>query len=300
MISRLLDRWPQKVGALVLATVVWFFVSTSEVTTTQRSLLVPLSVEGVGERRVAVGLPEFVEVTVTGPSNRVDRLRPENIEAVLDLSGLQGEFDQTIDVRPPQGIDLIRVNPEQVIGFLEQVSSKQVPVSVVWLQEPPPDTQALAVPQPASISVSARDEILERVDRAVAPVRTTSGSTEVSLYAVDAQGLPVRDVTLSPSTASVATNEREIFVRRDVRVELEAPTSDRIEAVRLAGDEASILGPPSAIRDVDTVLARVEPETVPQEPGRYTLTVRLQLPPDVVAVRAPSANVTVIDPALPR
>ena len=300
MIARLLDRWPQKVGALVLATVVWFFVSTSEVTTTQRSLLVPLSVEGVGERRVAVGLPEFVEVTVTGPSNRVDRLRPENIEAVLDLGGLQGEFDQTIDVRPPQGIDLVRVNPEQVIGFIEQVSSKQVPVSVVWLQEPPPDMQALAVPQPSSISVSARDEILERVVRAVAPVRTTSGTTEVQVYAADAAGLPVRDVTLSPATVAVATNEREIFVRRDVRVELETPSSDRIGMASLASDEASVVGPPSTIRDLASVVARVEPETVPQEPGRYTLTVRLQLPPDVVAVRAPSANVTVIDPAVAR
>ena len=300
MIARWVDRWPQKVGALLLATVVWFFVSTSEVTTTQRSLLVPLSVEGVGERRVAVGLPEFVEVTVTGPSNRVDRLRPENIEAVLDLSGLQGEFDQTIDVRPPQGIDLVRVNPEQVIGFLEQVSSKQVPVSVVWLQEPPPDTQALAAPRPEAISVSARDEILERVVRAVAPVRTTSGTTEVQVYAADAAGLPVRDVTLSPATIAVATDEREIFVRRDVRVELEAPTSDRIGMASLAGDEATVVGPPSTLRDLAAVVGRVEPETVPVEPGRYTLAVRLQLPPDVVAVSAPSANVTVIDPALAR
>lgn len=300
MIARLLDRWPQKLGALVLAMVVWFFVSTSEVTTTQRSLLVPLSVEGVGERRVAVGLPEFVEVTVTGPSNRVDRLRPENIEAVLDLSGLQGEFDQTIDVRPPQGIDLVRVNPEQVIGFLEQVSSKQVAVSVVWLQEPPPDTQALAVPQPASISVSARDEILERVVRAVAPVRTTSGSTEVQVFAADAQGLPVRDVTLSPATVTVATNEREIFVRRTVGVELETPAPDRISAASLAENEVPVVGPPSVLRDLESVVARVEPETVPREPGRYTLAVRLQLPPDVIAERSPTANVTVIDPSFAR
>ena len=296
----LLDNWPQKLGALALATLVWFLVSTNEQTTTQRSLLVPLAVEGVGERRVAVGLPEFVEVTVSGRSNRIDRLRPENIEAVLELTGLQGEFQQTIDVRPPQGIDLLRVNPEQVIGFLEQVSSKEVPVEVVWLQEPPPDVDLRATPEPVSISVSARDEILERVALAIAPVAPEPGAVEAPLFAADASGMPVREVTLSPAAVQIDVRERSMLVRREVGVALARPETARVEGASLTADTAVLLGPPSAVEGLESVTATVDPATIPSAPGRYTLAVRLDLPGDVSALESPSATVNVIDPSLPR
>ena len=296
----MLDNWPQKLGALLLAGLIWLLVSTSEQTTTQRSLLVPLTVEGVGERRVAVGLPDFVEVTLSGPSNRVDRLRPENIEAVLELTGLQGEFQQTIDVRPPQGIELIRVNPEQVIGFLEQVSSKQVPVEVVWLQEPPPDVVLDAAAEPGTIQVSARDEILERVAVALAPVMPEAGDVETTAFAADATGLPVREVTLSPARVAVAVVERPILVRREVAVDLTPPSAERVGAVSLTGEAATIIGPPSTIDGIETVRATVEPATIPSGAGRYTLAVQLELPTGVIALEAPSASVTVTDLSLPQ
>ena len=299
-IRRLLDNWPQKLGALLLAALVWYLVNTSEQTTTQRSLLVPLAVEGVGERRVAVGLPEFVEVTVSGNSNRIDRLRPENIEAVLELTALQGEFQQSIDVRPPQGIDLLRVNPEQVIGFLEQVSSKEVPVEVVWLQEPPPDVELRAAPDPPTISVSARGEILERVALAIAPTTPEAGEVEAQVFAADASGMPVREVTLSPATVQVEVRERDLLVRREVEVALTAPGTARVGRTGLTADTAVLLGPPSVVDGLDSVTATVDPATIPSAPGRYTLAVRLELPDGVSALEAPSATVTVVDPALPR
>lgn len=300
MTRRLLDHWPQKLGALVLAVLIWILVSTSETTTTQRSLLVPLSVEGVGERRVAVGLPDFVEVTISGPSNRVDRLRPENIEAVLDLTGLQGEFQQTIDVRPPQGIDLIRVNPEQVIGFLEQVSTKQVPVEVVWLQEPPPDVLLEASAEPSTISVSARDEILQRVVVALAPAVPQEGEATVSVFAASAAGLPVREVTLTPPEVSVTASSRPIMVRAQIPLELAPLSVERVRTAQLTQESVEVVGPPSQVEALDTVVAHVDPATVPAAPGRYTLAVRLELPADVVAVETPAASVNVADVGLPQ
>lgn len=291
--TRLLENWPQKLGALLLAALLWFFVSTNADSTTQRSLLVPLSVEGVGERRVAVGLPDFVEVTVAGPSNRVDRLRPENIEAVLDLSGLQGEFQQTIDVRPPQGIDLLRVNPEEVIGFIESVSSKQVTVEVALVGDPPEDVVATSEVDPETVSVSARTEILERVVRAVAPAPPAEGETEVRIFATGADGLPIRDVTLTPATVAVRTRWQPYLIEKEIEVQLEEPASDLLADASLSSGTVSVAGPPSALRDLDSVTARVDPATADRAPGRYTLPVQLDLPSAVVAVDPPDVSVTV-------
>lgn len=299
MMERLLDHWPQKLGALVLALVVWFFVSTSETTTTQRSLLVPLNVEGIGERRVAVGLPDVIEVTVTGPSNRIDRLRPENIEAVLDLTGLQGDFQQTIDVRPPQGIELEDVSPEQVIGFLESVTSKEVPVDVVWLRDAPEDTALSSRAEPSTIAVSARTEILARVQVVIAPVPAEAGEVETAVFAATEDGMPVRDVTLSPDSVTVTTRARELLERREISVVLEGSAMERITNASLVRDTVTIVGPPSTLDELESVVARVDPETVPDAAGRYTLPIRLELPPSTFVVDAPSASVTVVDPSLP-
>lgn len=298
MTSRILENWPQKLGALLLAALIWFFVSTSETTITQRSLLVPLAIEGVGDRRVAVGLPDVVEVTISGPSTRVDRLRPENIEAVLDLGGLQGEFQQTIDVRPPQGIELIRVNPEQVIGFLETVTSKEVPVNVVRLGSPPADTQLRSSTEPSMVTVTARTEILQRVTLALAPIPAAAGEVDIAVFAADSEGFPVREVTIEPATIAVTTVARPLFVQRSLPVTLEPPDADRIGSVDLATTSATVIGPPSTLATIENLVARVDLETVPTATGRYNLPVRLELPAGVMTVEAPMASVTVVDPAL--
>src|SRR5690606_6031456 len=128
LLRRLAQNWPSKLAALAIAFLIWLFVTSSATTTTQRSLVLPLVIEGIDEDEAAVGLPEFVEVSVSGPSARIDRLRPDMLRATLDLNDIDGEFERPVVVQSPQEIRLLRVEPADVIGFVETVARRSFPV----------------------------------------------------------------------------------------------------------------------------------------------------------------------------
>jgi hypothetical protein len=74
---------------------------------------------------------------------------------VLDLSGSSGDFAAPVGVSPPQGVVLERVNPAEVLGILERVATRQVPVTVVHLGDAPADVRLFSVAEPATSSTSA-------------------------------------------------------------------------------------------------------------------------------------------------
>ncbi|HLV12566.1 MAG TPA: hypothetical protein VKY42_08975, partial [Trueperaceae bacterium] len=83
LLHRLSRNWVPKVASLVIAFLVWLFVTSSSAALTQRSLFLPLQVDGVEQGFVPVGLPQSVAVSVSGPSLRVDRLTPDMLRASL-------------------------------------------------------------------------------------------------------------------------------------------------------------------------------------------------------------------------
>jgi YbbR domain-containing protein len=291
LLHRLAHQWPRKVAAVLLAFLMWIFVSTAETGTAQRSLLVPITTLGNTPDQVVVGLPPFAEVTVSGPTNRVDRLRPESIEAVIDLTGRSGDFQAPVVVTPPQGVVLERVNPNEVLGILERVTSKQVPVQVVYLGTAPADVRLRSVPEPDVVTVRGRAPRLERVAQVIVAVDPEGGEDVVAPYAADAAGRPVDEVTVAPASVTVTTAAEPVLVRREVALELEAPGHPRVLEAVLDRETAVVAGPPTVVGAIATLTASVDLPTEGPPGGRYTLPVTLATPDGVVNVSEVTATV---------
>lgn len=289
LLAMLAHNWPQKLGSLAIAFVIWLFVTTSSVTTTQRSLLVPLTVEGVSQSQVAVGVPQVVEVNVSGPSSRVDRLRPENITATLDLSGLSGEFQRPISVQPPRGIRLVGVSPGDVIGFLETVGNRTMEVTVALSGSPPKDQLLSAAADPASVTLTGQDQNLQKVARVVAVAPARAGQATSHPVAVDGSGVPVANVKVTPSTVTVHVQGQTALVTKSVPIDLTPPSAPNLEGAALTQPDVTLAGPATALSGIDRVKGTVQPPTGPVAAGRYTLPVRLDLPQGVAALSAPTA-----------
>lgn len=297
LLNVLLHAWPQKLGALVLATLIWMFVNVNDTSITQRSLLVPITVEGLQSNSVTTGLPDFVEVTVAGPSGQVDRLRPDNFQAVLDLEGQGGPFEEPITVLSPQTVELRRVNPTDVIGTVEAVTEKTVPVDVVVVGDGPGDVKLVTAVEPAQVTVRARASTLDRVARVLAPVRPSPGERSTTPYAVNAAGLPVPGVEIEPAQVQVGVVERPILVTRDVPVELQTPSVPGFTVTAgLEQEQVRLIGPPGLVDSLESVPATVTLQTEEPEAGGYTLPVTLELPEGVQAVGSIAANVRLSRP----
>ncbi len=300
MLARWLNNWPQKLGALALAIFLWFFVSTDDSSITQRSLLLPLTVQGLNEDQIAIGVPEQIEVTVSGPSNRVDALRPENFEAVLDLSESSGEFQETIRVFPPQGISLQRSNPQDVIGIIETVSSKTVPVTVAVFGELPAESFLIARAEPTSAIVRGRGEPLSQVVTAVAIIKASENEQTVRLFPADAQGQPVSNITVEPLEATVSFIREAVLHTRRVDLNFQTPEVEPlvIASATLSQSDLLLAGPRDSLATLSRVNATVELDTRQLIEGSYTLELRPQLPSGVTALETPTVNLRLVRPPL--
>ncbi len=282
-------NWPQKLGALLLAFVMWLFVTTSSVTTTQRSLLVPLTVEGVNQSQVAVGVPKVVEVNVSGPSSRVDRLSPDSITVTLDLSGLSGEFQQQINAQPPRGIQLVNVSPSDVIGFLETVGNRDMALTVALGGSPPGNQLLSVVSDPATVTLTGQEQLLQKVARVEVVAPAKEGSFQEHPFVVDDAGVPINNVKIAPSTVTIQVSARTAMVTKSVPIDLAQPSAPNLQEATLSQPDITLTGPPDVLAGIDSVKGTVQPPTGNVDAGRYTLPVRLELPAGVAALSTPTA-----------
>ena len=123
------DFW-LKLFSLALAVLTWFTISSAirQETSPRTTLaLTPLvlrsfpnlpvvvlsSAENVRSCRVE---PQMVEVSVEGDAKTVRNLEARDIRVVLDLTGIEAAHDlkKRVEVFPPAGVTLVKVDPEQV------------------------------------------------------------------------------------------------------------------------------------------------------------------------------------------
>lgn len=293
----LLNNWPQKVLALSLAILAWFSINQNTRSTSQRELSVPVTVEGRASDQIETGAPRFVNITVAGETSQVNRLRPENFDAVLDLSGLEGEYEQTIIVVPPQGVRLLNTEPDTAIGVVESIDTKTVPVETAVLGAMPDDMVLDALAEPSEVIVRGRSSTLEDIDKAVALINTRQEG-EVTLYATNTDNRPVPEVTLEPNTVSISLGSEPVLHTRSVPLSVSEPETDLVLSdFSVSQPSLEVAGAEEVLADLQSVDASVETDTTPAfTPGEYTLEVRPQLPDGVRALERVSVSFSLAAP----
>lgn len=288
LLKRLLRNWPSKLVALAAAALFWGLVTSSSTSITQRSFLLPLEVDGVGPSVAAVGVPEVVEVSVSGPSARVDRLRSDQLLATLDLTGVTTSFERQVQVQTPPDIRLLHVDPEGVIGFLEEVVSREAVVEVALLGSAPAGEELSGSAEPQRVTITGRKQAVDQVVRAVALAPARGG--DVELLALDMAGQPVPGVTFAPEAVSVTFTTTAVLRTKDLALSFTPPADARLVSATLSDAHVTVAGSPAALADLQSVSATVDSPTGETPSGRYTLPVRLTLPAGVVALSTPTVT----------
>ena len=302
-LATLWNNWPQKLGALALAVFVWYFVNLSNTDVSQGTFTVPVSVEGVNPDQVPSGVPETIEVIVSGPSRGVNRLRltPERLDATLDLSGVSGSFQRPILVSVPQDITILNRIPSEAVGTVETVGTKTVPIEVGLLD----GGDGLLVPSyaPSTAVVRGRSSVLERVARVLATVQPTTGEQQVTLYTVTENGKPVSDPVLSiePATLTVTVNAAPVLYTKTLPLSVPAPDTAPLilQSFSPSQDTLRVAGPKDVLETLEAVTGSVELDTTSLAAGEYTLQVVPQLPDGVAALGTVTAQVSLEQPTPP-
>lgn len=284
-LARLLHNGYLKLGALLVALVFWVFVHNDSALITQRVFRAPLNVEGLGPGQLAPGVPDRVEVRLSGPASRIRAMNPEGIDAVLNLRGVSGDFEEDVRVFPPQGISLVGVSPREIIGSVEVRVSKRVPAQAVRLGNEPEGAVVGATVVPSEVSVSGAETLLARVTQVLVPFDAQSVRDRAAPYAADENGDPVEGVSVSPRLVRLEAARSDVLYTKGVPVALTPPTLPGLEVIsaRLNRTEVTVAGSQTALASLSEVRATL-PETPQLRPGQYTLGVTLDLPEGVVAL----------------
>jgi hypothetical protein len=232
---------------------------------------------------------------------RIDRLRPEAIEALLDLSDLSGDFSVQIMVAPPQGLTLERVVPNEVIGLVEAVELREVPVSLHALDFDATEQQLRSSVRPETATVRGRAAVVAQVAAVVVPVTAAEiSSTSSDLrpgFAIDRNGLPLPEVSVAVNRFELAWSIEPLWSLR--RVETEAPDAEQGAWRLLEAPPSSIeiAGPRGSIERIDSVVLDVQWPTGALSAGEYTLMLQARLPAGMVAIESIEVRARYAPPA---
>jgi YbbR domain-containing protein len=209
----LLGNWKLKVLAIVVATVVWFFVVSAD--RSQIGFAAPIEYIGLEGSRVVVGTPrEAVDVQLEAARWAAARLTPASVRVRVDVSKLsEGEHvvqlsREQVDV--PSGVSVLRVWPPAV--RLTVASAAVKPVRVIpQLRGTPADGHVVG-------AVAAEPQIVE----VRGPRTTIESRASVETTPVDVTGLRhsiTRSVGLLLPDSVYPTSQRTVQVSVEIRAE---------------------------------------------------------------------------------
>ncbi|MDY6826965.1 MAG: CdaR family protein [Bacillota bacterium] len=202
-----------RILAIILAIILWLFVTGDKITRTTPSRKVwqdvPLRVENLDQDYVVTDIPSSVDVTLEGLPDVFEDLAIHELDAYVDLAGKEpGTHLVRVQGRPPRGLNLVMLEPEQVRVTIEVYHSDDFPVVVEFLGEPAEGWElADWVIDPESVFVGAPESIFEQVDAIILYVDLTGMRSveriNLNPLALDEDGNPVTGLVIDPAEISV-------------------------------------------------------------------------------------------------
>jgi len=291
--------------SLLLAVALWYFVTDTENPTLVDVYPSPVSVEPVNVTEalaVANQLPA-VQVRISAPADRWERLTPANFKAVVDLNGFGARSQEVpvrVEVEGVRGVRVIDVQPRTIIVNLEDLATRQVSVVARAVGSPPLGYQIGAVtPQTASARVSGPESLVALIDQAVADVNVTGLTVNVQqnivLKAVGTGGAEIRGVRLEPANVPVNVEVIQTTIVRTVPLAVDvAGEPDPGYAVsRVASSPSAIQvqGPIEVLQQIDRI--RLPAVSVAGARSDVVRSVQIPLPAGLSYVDRDRATVTV-------
>jgi YbbR domain-containing protein len=189
-LERLTHNWLAKLGALLIAVVLWFASTNERRTTATRSLEIPLEVRGLQENRVVRDLPKTVRLQLQGARGELEQLEPSNLEASINISSrTDGFFSADVRVDAPSSVVVLGYEPRRVSATLKSVIEQSVLVRIALLEN------AVALPENFTVLAIGTTEQVEQVAFALG----VAGGSQTNLTPVDKDGKLVEGVRLEPS-----------------------------------------------------------------------------------------------------
>ncbi len=159
-----------KIGALVIAALLWIAVSSEPDLVTTRA--VPILYRNLAPQYLLTGeIPDSVRVEVRGSEAQLSSTALAETVALFDLGAIDGTGEQTFTIADsnlnlPRGVTFLRAVPSQLRLRVARLASKDVPVDVRVDGEVAPGYRLLsATAEPGSLRIAGSENRVSAISR---------------------------------------------------------------------------------------------------------------------------------------
>ena len=173
-----------RVIALAIAVLIWTMTSAERrEQVLERPFDVPIAIVGTPRNMIITSeIPEGVTVRLRGKESEIRAISSQELEAQLDLSGVQGgEVDLPIisqSINIPRGLEVVSIDPSKLTVRLESRQQKIVPIRPYPVGEIPDGYEVGEITvNPENALVSGPESIVKEVTEVVTERIILSGRT---------------------------------------------------------------------------------------------------------------------------
>lgn len=204
-----------KVLAILLAMVIWAYVTVRDNPLDEGTFAVPVELRNLDETLVTPETSYQVQVRVQGAANIIGELSSRDFTAYVDLSGMRaGEGSPRVQVDLPPDVSLVSLSPESIDLTLEAKVSETFAVVANVSGEPAENYTALLenlLLSPQEVSLSASASMIEQVGSVVVNADISdlesSYNRNLPVEVLDQNGNNItREFTISPESVNLVVN----------------------------------------------------------------------------------------------
>jgi YbbR domain-containing protein len=213
-----------KILAIIMALVLWLYVTNEQNPPVEASLAIPLEVRGIGDSLVAVEMPDSVRVKVRGSRSITAGLQTQDIQAFLDLKGIgEGRHSARVHVAVPPSLELVEVQPDKVPVRIDTKVRRALGVEIRFTGTAAPGVAvAKSVATPDQVTLEGPKSLTGLVDRAVVTIdisgKTADFTAAVVPVPVNRDGKMIEGLTVYPERVNVAFDLVQGAVKKQVDV----------------------------------------------------------------------------------
>ncbi|MFZ5944428.1 MAG: YbbR-like domain-containing protein [Bacillota bacterium] len=259
------DNLIYKIIAILLAVLLWFYVSADQNPPVEKNLNLTVSHENLRDDLTLTSKAPSVNIKISGDQKVVSGLGLKDFQAVLDLSQVKmGEQSVPVKISNPLGIEIKEIYPKEVVVNIDKISEKQVPVKVALLGQTAHGYSSFkASVKPSQVVIRGPGKILESLTEARADVNLNSAQSNLVL------NLPIKVQDrwgnwYGSDTLKIIPNTVEVFIpiiqdtpNKTVPVKpvFEGKPADGFQIARILvePETVKILGPFNKLDTIDRV-----------------------------------------------
>lgn len=214
-----------KIVAMLVAVILWGYVMNEQNPSTEGSFTAQVKLVNVPEGYKVTPGTDKVKVTVRGARSLFVSSEDANFEARVNLrEAKEGKGEYKVNIKMPQGFELVSVQPETVEVMLDPIVSRKVRADINVNGSPASGVTVASVTQAsAAVTVEGPASLVNEVDRLIGYVGLTSKNDadfalQVPLTAINEEGKEVFGVSIQPATMYVAVQMARGLTKKIVSI----------------------------------------------------------------------------------